>query len=192
MKEILTCLILSFFISNVFSQEDPIILDIRKNFKHWQPIIDKELATSDKLYYYAWGENFDFGKWYFQQQDVDSLTLSEVVSIIEQKDLGYFVYMDNYSYSGDWYTAVDYYFNTAGKLYFIFWRMNTFYAEEPLTVEKRLYFNGNQKLIKKLQSVYKMNTKEKTDISFMDQEVNFRTKIENMTFYEYWIKNRGN
>ncbi|NOZ47318.1 MAG: hypothetical protein GXO79_11140 [Chlorobi bacterium] len=174
------------FFATGFSQEDSIITEIRSDFQKWQSIIDKEFDNSDKFYNYVWGENYQFDNWFDIKIDNDSLTLSEAVSIIDKKDLGYFVYVDYYSFSGDWYIAVDYYYNKEGQLYFIFWRMNTFYAEEPLTVEKRLYFDNTGQLIRDLKFVYKMNTKEKIDISFMDREVDYKLSLTDMDFYKYW------
>ena len=187
LKKVLLILVFGLIIfATGFSQEDSIVTEIRSEFKKWQSIIDKEFDDYDKFYNYAWGENYQFDKWFDTKIDNDSLTLSEAVSIIDKKDLGYFVYVDYYSFSGDWYIAVDYYYNKEGQLYFIFWRMNTFYAEEPLTVEKRLYFDNNGQLIRDLKSVYKMNTKEKIDISFMDREVDYKLSLTGMDFYKYW------
>ena len=186
-KKVLLILVfgLIFFVTG-FSQEDSIITEIRSEFQKWQSIIDKEFDDCDKFYNYAWGENYQFDKWFDIKIDNDSLTLSEAVSIIDEKDLGYFVYVDYYSFSGDWYIAVDFFYNKEGQLYFIFWRMNTFYAEEPLTVEKRLYFDNTGQLIRDLKFVYKMNTKEKIDISFMDREVDYKLSLTDMDFYKYW------
>ena len=185
-KKVLLTLIIGLIIFvNGFSQEDSIIKEIRAKFQKWQPIINKEFADCEKYYNYAWGENYQFDKWFDNKIDNDSLTLSEAVSIIDKKDLGYFVYVDNYSFSGDWYIAVDYYYNKGGQLYFIYWRLNTFYAEEPLTVEKRLYFDNSGKLIQDLKSVYKMNTKEKIDIDFMDREIDYKLILTDMDFYKY-------
>jgi len=167
-------------------QEDTIIMKIRDNFQSWQPIIDKELDSCDKFYNYVWGENYQFDKWTDKKLDEDTLTLCEAVSIIEQKDFGFFVYVATYSFSGDWYVATDYYYDKDKRLYFIFWRMNTFYSEEPLTVEKRMYFNKNGDKIQELQSIYKMNTNEKRDISFKDRDVDYKLSLNEMEFYKFW------
>ncbi len=173
-----------------FAQVDSIITKIRDDYQKWQSIIDNEFDSCDKFYNYAWGENYQFDKWTDKELDDDTLTLSEAVSIIQEKDLGFFVYVDTYSFSGDWYVATDYYYDKDEKLYFVFWRMNTFYAEEPLTVEKRLYFDSQGQLIRDLKSVYKMNTKEKIDIEFMDREVNYDLTLIDMDFYKHWINEK--
>lgn len=189
MKRFLLYTVLGLVLINQgFSQEDSTILEIKQNFKKWQPIIDREFGSCDKFYNYAWGENYQFDKWTEKKIDNDSLTLSEAVSIIKNKDTGYFVYVDTYSFSGDWYIAADFYYDMDGQLYFIFWRMNTFYAKEPLTVEKRLYFDNQGQLIRDLKSVYKMNTKEKINIDFMDREVDYNLTLSDMDFYKYWIE----
>jgi hypothetical protein len=172
-----------------FSQMDSTFKIISRNFQNWQPIIEKKLNSSEKYFNYVWGDNYQFNKWSPNKLKLDSSILSETVSIIENKDLGYFIYVDCFSFSGDWYIAIDYYYNKKKQLYFIFWRMNTFIAEEPLTVEKRLYFDNNQQKIKELVAVYKMNTKEKVDLNFMDREVEYKLTLTEMDFYKYYKKN---
>lgn len=186
-KYILTTVFGLIIFATGFAQEDSIIKKIRDDFQKWQPIIDNGIDNCDKLYNYAWGKNYQFDKWTDKKLNDDTLTLSEAVSIIEQKDLGFFVYVDSYSFSGDWHVATDYYYDKDGQLYFVFWRMNTFYAEEPLTVEKRLYFDSQGQLIRDLKSVFKMNTKEKIDIGFMDREVEYDLTLRDMDFYKHWI-----
>ena len=66
---------------------------------------------------------------------------------------------------------------------------NTFQAEKPLTVEKRLYFNADGELIKELQSTYKMNSKEKSTASFADREVAYNLQLNKMEFYDFWKGN---
>lgn len=173
-----------------FSQEESKLLEIRRDFQKWQPIIDNEFDTCPKFYNYAWGKYYQFNKWINKIQNTDSLTLAQAVSIIEKKDLGYFVRAEHPSFSGDWHIVIDYYFNKEEQLYFIFWRMNTFYAEKPLTIEKRLYFDCNGEIIQILKYVYKMNTKEKIEINFMDREVDYKLTLNEMDFYEYW-KNKN-
>jgi hypothetical protein len=193
MKRFLLHTVLGFLMINQgFSQEDSTILEIRDNFKKWQPIIDIELDSSDKLYNYAWGENYQFEKWTDKMMDNDSLILSEAVSIIKKKGFGYFVHRDTFSFSGDWYVVADFYYDKNGQLYFIFWRMNTFYAEEPLSVEKRLYLDKHGQLILDLKSVYKMNTKEKLDKAFSDRAVDYNLTLNDMDFYKYWNQNQKN
>lgn len=183
-RNILLITLFGVIFSNVgFSQDNPRILEIRKDFQKWQPIIENELNSCSKFFNYAWGENYQFDKWFENQQNNDSITLVSKVSIIEKKTLGYFVNVDQHSISGDWYIAVDYYYNKKEQLYFVFWRMNTFYAEEPLTVEKRLYFDTNGEVVQELKSIYKMNTKEKIDIGFMDREVDYKYILGDTNFY---------
>ncbi len=178
---------LTFIIISLISYgQDETILEIRENFKNWQPIIKHELENSKKLYHYAWGENYGEESWYSNEINTEEKFLYEMVSVIEDDELGTFVNYDNYAFSGDWYISVDYYFGTTNKLYFIFWKMNTFQAEEPVTVEKRLYFDSNDVLVRSLESVYKMNTHEESKSSFADRDVEFESRIEGMPFYNFW------
>ncbi len=186
MKKIISTFLFGFlFFTSGFSQGDSIITKIKADYQKWQPIIKNEFDSCDKIYNYAWGENYQFDKWTHKKSD-DSLTLSEAVSIIGKKDLGFFVYVETFSFSGDWHLITENYYDKDGQLYFVLWRMNTFNAEEPLTVEKRLYFDKNGNKIRNLQSVYKMNTKRKADISFMDREVNYKLNLKEMDFYKFW------
>jgi len=184
-KYILTLVFEIIIFSTGFSQTDSIITKIKDDFQKWQPIIDKDFDSCDKLYNYAWGVNYQFDKWIDKKLNDDTLTLSKSVSIIEQKDLGFYVNADTHSFSGDWQVATEYYFNKKEQLYFVFWRMNTFYAEEPLTVEKRLYFDSQGQLIRDLKSVFKMNTEEEIDMDFMDKEVYYQLTLSDMDFYSY-------
>ena len=169
-----------------FSQEDSKLLEIKRDFQKWQPIIDSGFDTCPKYFKYAWGKYYQFNEWFHNIQNNDSLTIAQVVSIIEKEDLGYFVRVENCSFSGDWHIVIDYYFNKEEQLHFIFWRMNTFYAEKPLTVEKRLYFDCNGEIIQILKNVYRINTKEKIEINFMDKEVDYKLTLSEMEFYKYW------
>ncbi len=162
------------------------MLEIKRDFKKWQPIIDNEFETCPKFFNYAWGKYYQFNEWFHNTQDNDSLTIAQAASIIEKENLGYFVRVENCSFSGDWHMKIDYYFNKEEQLYFIFWRMNTFQAEEPLTVEKRLYFDSFGKIIRDLENVYKMNTKELIEMNFMDREVDYILTLSEINFYKVW------
>lgn len=192
MKQILKTIIFLFIFSSSFAQEDSTIVEIRKNFKSWQPLIDSEIENCQRFYKYCWGQNYQFIEWYDSQNQPDSLTLHTMSLILEKENLGYFLYTDKFSLSGDWSIAVDYYFDIKGKLYFIFWRMNSFYAEIPVTVEKRLYFDNKGEKIRDLVSVYKMNTKEKTEVSYMDKDVEYKMDIKEFEVYNYWTTKKGN
>ena len=88
--------------------------------------------------------------------------------------------------SGDWNIVVEYYFDRTDKLHFIFWRMNTFQAEEPLTIEKRLYFNSEGEQIRSLKSIYKMNSRDESTAEFADRQVEYELQLNKMGFYDFW------
>lgn len=181
-------LIVLFILINLvaFGQEDKVIGEIRENFQKWQPIIEDELKGSTQLFHYVWGENYQEGEWYTKEQTDEDKFLFQKATLIEKPNLGTFVYYDNYAMSGDWYIAVEYYFDTKDKLYFVFWRMNTYQADEPLTAEKRLYFNSEGELIRDLQSTFKMNTKDETTAGFADRDVEYKLQLQKMGFYGKW------
>ncbi|MEP0043287.1 MAG: hypothetical protein ABJE80_10600 [Reichenbachiella sp.] len=181
-------LLLIFFLNCLMgrTQENPEILQIRENFQIWQPIIESELNGSTQLFHYAWGESYQEDEWYTNEQASEGKFLFQKVRLIEKSNLGTFVYYDNYSMSGDWYIAVDYYFDTNDKLYFVYWRMNTYQADEPLTIEKRLYFNSEGELIRNLKSTYKMNTKDGSTAGFADRDIEYELQLNKMDFYGKW------
>ena len=186
MKKSILTLIISVLSLLVSAQETSDILQIKESFKAWQPVIASEINSSTQLFHYAWGENYQDEKWYKNEQSSGDKFLYQKVQLIETDDLGTYVHCDNYSMSGDWFIAVDYYFDTENKLYFVFWRMNTFQALEPLSVEKRLYFNTEGELIRNLQSTYKINTKEASTAEFADRSVEYELQLNEMGFYNIW------
>jgi hypothetical protein len=188
MKTLRALLLISVFVPfSSQGQPEDRINEIKARFAEWQPIIEVELKKSPVVYLYAWGENYANEEWTTREVKSDEKTLSETHAVIRNKT-GSFVYSQIYSFSGDWFIVSESYYDKNGKLFFIFWSMNTFQAEEPATVEKRLYFDENKKMIKSLQSVYKMNTKEKIDISFMDRDVIYKTGFKDLAFDKYLPK----
>ena len=162
------------------------ISQIQEQYKIWQPIIKKELGESAKLYHYVWGEHFQEDGWYNEELKSSDKFLFQKASIIQKQHIGSFVFYNDYSLSGDWSIATEYYFDTSHKLYFVYWRMNTFQATEPLTVEKRLYFDASGTLIQSQKSKYKINTIEESTAEFTDREVEYNLQLEKMRFYKKW------
>ena len=185
MKKIILIYLLGLLIGTpAFSQHDEDIFEIRDKYNKWQPIIDKKLKDCEKFYNYAWGECYQYNKWFNENVDDDSLELSKIISIIKENYLGTYIHNDVYSLSGDWYITIDYYYDLNDKLYFVFWIMNTFHAEEPVTIEKRIYFDKTGNKIQELQSVFKMNTNEKSAAGFMDRDVDYKLDLKEMEFYK--------
>lgn len=181
--------ILFFFVlicAKGFAQEDTLIAKIRLDFQKWQPIIEKELNQAQKLYHIMWGEDFMSSGWLTSEHLNDSLHLAETVTILEQKNEGFFVTTESYSLSGDWFVTFDQYYDKDGLIYFIFWRMNTFLAEEPLTIEKRLYFDPQGYIIRELNATYKMNTKEEVLFSYYDQEIDYQPLLFRTNYFNIW------
>lgn len=177
------------FVGRGLAQTDSCILRIRTDFTNWQPVIKEQIDSSNKFFNYAWGENYKFDRWSNKELGADSLTLSYKVSIIENNKFGYYVNIESYSFSGDWFVVSDYYYDINQKLYFVFWRLSTYFADEPVRVEKRLYFAANGEKIRELQKVYKMNTNEKSESNFMDQSVDYMLDFSDWSFYELWTNN---
>lgn len=66
--------------------------------------------------------------------------------------------------------------------------MNTFQADEPLTIEKRLYFNSEGELIRNLKSTFKMNTKDESTAGYADRDVEYELQLNKMDFYSKWTE----
>lgn len=169
------------------SQEKARIDEIKDLFSAWQPIIKAEIKKAPAVYLYTWGENYENMEWTTRELKSDQKQLSEKNSIIRNK-LGSYVLREVYSYSGDWLVISESYYDTNGNLFFVFWKMNTFQAEEPATIEKRLYFNVSGKILRSLREIYKLNTKQRQNISFTDRDVDYELEFKNLAFYDYLPK----
>ena len=179
----LLLIFLLFHSSIAIAQESVRIVEIKEQFSIWQSIIKKELSGATKIYQYAWGKNYEKTEWQKKEDKSDEKTLSEEISIIRKKKLGYFIQSEKYSFSGDWFVVSEHYYDDSGSILFIFWKMNTFYG--GVTVEKRLYFDPKGKIIRNLKSLYKMNTKEKSNESFMDRDVSYKVDINKLPYRKY-------
>jgi hypothetical protein len=159
------------------------IAEIKAAFSQWQPIIQSKAKDRFIIYRYASGENYEKREWSRKELKSDDKALSSKFTII-QKNNGAYVNHEHYSFSGDWFVVSEHYYDKNGKLLFVFWKMNTFQAEEPATIEKRLYFADNGKVIRSLKDVYRLNTKQKQNVSFMDHEVEYSTDFKSLEFYD--------
>ncbi len=171
-------------IGQLYAENLETIQKIKKGFAQWQPIINKELSDAKVLYHYTWGKYLKKNKWSSSEIKSDQKILVNKIKYLRNKS-GHFIYSENYSISGDWFINSETYYDNKNRLYFVFWNMNTFQAETPLSVERRLYFDEEGYIIRNLEQKYKMNTKEKSDSHFSDRKVQYETKIENLKFFKY-------
>lgn len=160
------------------------IEEIQARFSTWQSIIKIEQKNAAVIYRYAWGNNFEKEEWSRKLIKSDEKRLAEKITLIKNKT-GSWVYKEDFSLSGDWVIASEHYYDEEGKLFFVFWKMNTFQAEEPVTVEKRLYFDKRGSIVRNLVAVYKMNTKQETKVSFMDRDVAYETSFSKQDFLKH-------
>ncbi len=159
------------------------IAEIKTVFAEWQPIIKSEVKDRFVIYRYASGENYERREWSRRELKTDKKALSDKFTIL-QRSKGAYVHHEQYSFSGDWFVVSEHYYDKNGKLLFVFWKMNTFQAEEPATIEKRLYFSESGNIIRSMKDVYKLNTKQKQNVSFMDHEVDYSANFKSLAFYE--------
>ena len=167
----------------VSAQEETAISRIKEDFSQWQSLLTSRSVEPQLFYHYAWGNNYANERW-TKQTLTDTVTLVEEAKVFTKDGLGHLVTISISSFSGDWVITTENYYDVNGNLYFIFWTMNTFQAEVPLTVEKRLYFGGNGRPIKTIQSVYKMNSKAKVDIKFADHDVAVVRRYGDFEFFQ--------
>ncbi|MGK7394434.1 MAG: hypothetical protein ACNS62_07665 [Candidatus Cyclobacteriaceae bacterium M3_2C_046] len=166
--------------------KDVMLNQIEQEVQYWKSVIDQKLPQCTKFYNYAWGANYEHQQLVTYPVNEDTVMLSEMISIIPSEERGFFVQKENYSFSGDWFILADYYYDQDKLLYYIFWRMNTFYAEKPITVEKKMYFSPKGEPLDSSCQVYRMNTRDTINVNFMDQEVQLRKKLVQWDFYSLW------
>ena len=94
--------------------------------------------------------------------------------------------------SGDWRTSIEYYFYPKGSTAFIFQKLETYQAYDverdlpsgPYILEKRIYFDEQANIIKKLQKAYVASTKETIRIGAVhDIEPELYKNIESFPFF---------
>lgn len=182
MKRII--LLILFLAFNGFSQDNQIIKDIRTQFKQWQPLLKENKIIPNIFYHQFTGDDYSDDQWLQAIQDSANSFIGEELSLYSVDSLGTVIKFSETSPSGDWFATSEHYYSKTGKLYFIFWTLNTFNAEYPCSIERRLYFNDEFEIIKKLESVYKMNTKEKIkNPNFMDIDIQIWNKIKDLPIY---------
>ena len=160
------------FVININAADNDAIKKIRQQFSKWQPIL-KDSTVERKIFYHLFtGENFSTEKWTNSYTPSDEIFVGDELQIIDIDSLGTFVLLMSSSPSGDWFIHSENYYWSNGNLFFVFWKMNTYQASEPSTVERRIYFNESGEEIRSLESVYKLNTKGKIrNPNFMNREV---------------------
>jgi len=160
------------------------IEEIQARFSTWQPVIKNEQKNAAVIYHYAWGNNFENEEWSTKQIKSAEKRLAEKVTLIKDR-IGSWVYKEDFSFSGDWVITSEHYYDEEGKLFFVFWRMNTFQAEEPATVEKRLYFDKQGNIVRNREAVYRINTKQEIKASFMDRPVSYEVSFSKQEFLKH-------
>lgn len=182
MKSLLiTFLFLVIVQARTFAQGDSTISRINTSYNEWQSWLAKGSIARQVYYHSVWGENYERERW-SSAQPGDTATLAEVAQVFNGANLGHLVVVNTNSISGDWVINAENYYDKNGNLYYIFWTMNTFQADVPATIEKRLYFDSNQSLITEDQQVYKLNTRKKADIGFADHDVTITIALEDFAF----------
>ncbi len=210
LKLIISITILSIFF-NLLSFNDtkaadpPRIKEIRAEYTKWQKVIKNKLKKADVLYMYYDEElyrndeendidiesNYKKYQIWLKNQIVDETKIEyeqfDKFRIITDDKLGTYINQFTTSLSGDWSIVTDYYYDKNDKLIFIYWNATTTYSETGLsTTERRLYFDENGKLIRRLEKTFDPRTKKKVN-SFQEfNEVEYKIDLKEMDFYPHW------
>ena len=176
------CLVFLFSLS--YGQDSLRIQQIRDKFDSWQKILDDIDTTAQVVYNVFYGKNYNKNEWTNDPAKVKKGFIGNEATIVKNEDLGIMFILRENTPSGDWSIYSENYYDKSGKLYFVFRALNTFQALEPLTVEKRLYFNEKGDLIKSLENIYKMNTKEKVlNPDYMKRAIKYWLDLKELPFF---------
>ena len=175
------------------ASHDAVIKEIRFLFSKWQPIL-KNLQNGGV-------------------KKSKTLNLGEEGILFIESHFGYFINWEVDYQSGDHFLSGDHYYNKKGELYFVFFRFQSFHGlnpkywaldgtiipsaeadptislQIPVTVERRLYFDQTGKIIRELESVYHMNTKEKTHRGYIfsdehKKNMSYSYHLNELEFYK--------
>ncbi len=165
------------------SGEDKQILEIRHQFKRWQQALERGDISSQKLYHVYYGDNYEEDEWVDSTRAIKGRFVGEEVTDYMDYKLGISLKVIENSPSGDWSIRSEHYYWPSKKLFFVFWAMNTFQADEPVTVERRLYFNLEGEVIRRLESVYKMNSRVQIEEpNYFDQKAMYWPEVDSIPF----------
>lgn len=182
MRKFVLYILIVAFNSLIFSQN----IDIEKNIdcivNNWQ-LLFSEMLQSEKTYYkFLFRENDKNIYWSSTEIHDNSLILIQKITYIKNVKLGYFIYSENFTVSGDWYIVQNDYYSLEGNLICTKWEMDTCKADFPITVYKKIYFN-NGTVYSQYSYIYKFNTQDIVSIKFQDVDVNYRLKINDFEFF---------
>lgn len=172
--------------SSISALDSPEILKIREQFKSWQEVLNKETLAKGKHFFHIYsGENYQNEKWVIKINKQDSgAFIGEEVTLVKNDKLGIMFFISETSPSGDWYIAAEHYYWPSGELFFVYWKLNTFQALEPMTIERRIYLNKGGNLVESLESVHKLGTKEKAESpNYMPHDVTYWKNVRELPFY---------
>ncbi len=182
MKQVLIALVLLFPTLSV-AEDSRRYAEIKSAFSQWQAILHDRPGGVFVIHRYATGEHLEKLIWLRKETDARGHALVDTFTLF-QRDIGFYLRREQYALSTDWVITSEHYYDKKGHLYFVFWHMNTFLADEPATVERRLYFSADGKVIRHLEEIYKLGTRQKQKVSFMNRKVEYATEIKSLAFYD--------
>jgi hypothetical protein len=177
--------------STIIAHESAGIQRLRDQYKAWQEILDKQTIAKGKRAFHVYsGENYRTDKWVSEVRGKSGdYFIGEEVNLINHDKLGVMFYMSETSPSGDWNIAAEHYFQPSGRLFCVVWKLNTFQALEPLTIEKCLFFDEDGKLLQDLEHAFKLSTRDKVDSpNYMSRSVTYWKSIRDVPFYSIFFR----
>lgn len=173
------------FESSFPGQDPPEILKIREQYKLWQKVLNKEaISKGEKFYLTSFGRNYREANWFTVLDESGDYFVWQEITLIKDDKLGLMFYSHESSPSHDWNCFSEHYYFPSGELFFVFLRLNTLHADEPLTIERRLYLNKEGKRIRFLESVYKLGTQEKiSEPNYLPYDETYWQNIKKLPFY---------
>jgi peptidoglycan hydrolase-like protein with peptidoglycan-binding domain len=150
-------------------------------------IFEKEVLAHSKntqrVYNYLSGQNYSVSKYSLSEDKSGAVFLYQLIVPMKLGDLGYFVYKEISTPSGDHFTVQQDYYGPDGKLFLATLNINTSYAEEPATIEKRFYFDADGNPDRKTVQIYKMNTDVPLKSDFGDREVEIIRQVNDIPYW---------
>lgn len=170
---------------NLLFRDDPTRTALRQTIRMVN-IYEKEIRASFKsnlrVYNYCSGENYQVSKYSISSDSDGEAFLRQMIVPMWFPKLGYYVYRELYTPSGDWFLIQHDYYNMDGKLRLSVWNINTFYASEPASIEKRVYLDSQGVVLRQTVQIYKMNTDTPLETDFMDQDIELIRSIQDLPF----------
>lgn len=169
-------------------KKDLLIADCSAKVERWHNLTKVKAIKEQTFSQVFWGDQYQYNQW---QKGLlsgadDAKTLGDEVQLYQDKDLGSMMKMDTCSFSGDWQIYSEHYYDSLGKLFYVFSSVKTFSSMDgPVEVKKEMYFSKDGKIIKQAEGCFRIETKEKiSKPNYQDIATPFWFTINALPFYK--------